>query len=123
MNGAWKQILIAWLLGGVVGFAGARWSAPSWFHRHGEGKQAQARMLQRFSSKLRLTPDQRAKVAAIFEAKRQKIDALRAEVRPKFEEIRASTSAEIRALLTPEQQRAFDVMHAKQEARRKAWDR
>ncbi len=110
MTRAWIKIVAAFLLGGVVGAVGARWSGPYLFHRYGESTQAQARMLQRFSATLHLTPEQRMQVAAIFEAKRQKIEALRAEMRPKFEEIRTSTSAEIRRLLTPEQQPRFDVM-------------
>ncbi len=116
-----KQVLVAFVLGGVVGIVGARWCAPSGFHRHWRDGQSQARMLQRFSAKLQLTPAQRTQVAAILEAKRRKIDALRAEIRPKFEEIRTSTAAEIRVRLTPEQQKTFDVMQADWEARARKW--
>ncbi len=110
MTRPWLQLLMAFFLGAVVGVVGARWSAWHGPHRHWEGKQAQSRMLKQFSSKLHLTSDQRTQVAAILEAKHQKIEALRTEIRPRFEEIRASTSAEIRQRLTPEQQQRFDVM-------------
>ncbi len=93
--------------------------APFYLHRHWNSGQFQARLLQRFSSKLKLTPEQRTQVATILEAKRQKIDALRADIRPKFEEIRTSTAADIRKLLTPEQQQKFDVMQVEWETRRR----
>lgn len=120
MTLAWKQILIAFLLGAMVGVAGARWGplAPLG-HRRWDHGQFHTRLLQQFSAKLKLTTDQRARVAAILEEKRKRMDALRAEIRPKFEEIRAATSTEIRILLTPAQQQAFDVMNAKLEARAK----
>ena len=114
-----KPVLMAFVVGGVVGVAGARWCAPFAFHRHWQ--ETPARMLERFSSKLHLTPTQRTQVAAILEAKRKKIEALRAEVRPKFDQIRTATSAEIRPLLRPEQQKKFDVMQAEWETRRKQW--
>ncbi len=121
MTGTWKQIVIAAVLGGSVGFAGAWWALPRiCHHRWGDG-QFQHRLLDQFSSELKLTPDQRDKVAAILEAKRQKIETLRAEMRPRFEQIRISTSAEIRQLLTPEQQQRFDVLQAKWDQQRKKW--
>ena len=123
MTLAWKQIVIALVMGALVGVVGAKWCASSHFHRHGERGQFQTRMLQRFSSKLNLTPGERTQVAAILEAKRRKIDALRAEIGPRFEDIRTSTSAEIRQLLTPEQQKRFDIMQAEWDARRKQFHR
>ena len=119
MKRAWQQIAIAFALGGCAGVA-VTWScAPRMFrHRWGSG-QFQQRLLNQFSSKLHLTPEQRTRVAAILDAKRQKIDVLRAEIRPRFEDIRTSTSAEIRQVLTPEQQRTFDAMEADWGARMK----
>lgn len=112
-----KQILVAFALGAVVGMVVSRSLSRDFHHHWGDG-QFQARMLQRFSAKLKLTPEQRAQVAKIFEEKRQKIEALRAEVRPKFEDIRTATSAEIRRLLSPDQQKQFDAMEAEWNARR-----
>ena len=119
MKIVWKQVLVSFVLGVMVGAAGVRWCAPYYFHRHWGGKESQARLLERFDSKLKLTPEQRSQVAEILDGKRQKIDALRAEIRPKFEEIRSSTSAEIRGLLTPEQQKKFDAMQIEWEAQAK----
>ena len=119
MKLAWKQVVIAFMLGGCVGFAVAKSCGPRMFHRHGDGTHFQQRLLDRFSSKLQLTPEQRTQVAAILEAKRQKMDALRAEIKPRFEEIRISTSGEIRQLLNPDQQPRFDAMETEWAARKK----
>ncbi len=120
MKLAWKQIVIAFVLGGCVGFAAAQVCPFGRFHHHrwGGGRFEQ-QLLDRFSSKLNLTSEQRGQVATILEAKRQKMDALRAEIKPRFEEIRTSTSAEIRQLLTADQQRRFDVMEAEWAAKKK----
>ena len=118
----WKQILIGFVLGAVVGaFAGKQWCAPSFSHRPWAGgrEHVQEKMLEKFNSKLDLNSDQQQKVAVILQQKRQKIDALRGEMRPKFEEIRNATRSEIRQLLTPEQQTKFDAMVAERDAQRK----
>jgi len=41
---------------------------------------------------------------------------LRTELRPRFEEPRMKARSRIRALLTPEQQKKFDALVAKQDA-------
>ena len=126
MKLAWMQLLVAFLLGAVVGATGAYAGAQHRMHRHWKPGEMQARMLERFSSKLKLTPEQRTKVAAILEDKRERMQALRAQMRPRFEEIRTSTASAIRPLLTVEQQEKFDVMNAKWEAKmkkRRGWER
>ena len=119
MTLAWKPIAVAFVLGGCVGLAVARGCALRMLHHHRGAAHVQQRMLNRFSSKLQLNPEQRSHVAAILETKRQKLEALRTEIRPRFEEIRTSTSAEIRQLLNPEQQKRFDAMEAEWTARMK----
>ena len=119
MKPAWNHVVVALALGGCVGFFVAHSCAPGTFHHRWGGGRFQQRLLNRFSSKLQLTPEQRSRVAAILEAKRQKMEALRAEIRPRFEELRASTSDEIRRLLTPEQQQRFDVMETEWQTQRK----
>ena len=119
MKLSWNQIVIALVLGGYAGFALARGCVFGMFHSHRGSDQAQHRLLDRFSSKLKLTPKQRNQVGAILQVKRRKIDTLRAEIKPRFDELRASTSAEIRHTLTPEQQRQFDLMETQRDARMK----
>ena len=116
MKLAWKQIVFAFLFGAVVTALGT-YACPFYHRPWGGGKHFQERMLKRFDAKLNLTPDQEERLAAILEQKRGKIDALRSEMRPKFEEIRKTTRVEIRQILTPEQQTKFDKMSAEWEER------
>ncbi len=115
----WKQTLAVFVLGCTVGMVGTYWCGPLSSHSHGRHGHSPERLLEKFNSKLSLTQDQRTQVAAILEAKHQKIQLLRGEFRPKFEEIRAAATAEIRQVLTPEQQQKFDVMDAKWKAKAK----
>jgi Spy/CpxP family protein refolding chaperone len=119
MKIAWAQVGAAVALGAVLGAA----AAPGLMFRAWERGRAEERMLDRFSRELRLSDEQRGQVAAILESKRQRIDALRAEIRPKFQDIHASASAEIRAILTPDQQPAFDAIEARHNAQRERWRR
>jgi Spy/CpxP family protein refolding chaperone len=121
MTLAWKQVMVAFLLGACVGAAalgGKLWSARKsrWDSGH-----SQQQLLKRFNDALQLTPAQQPQVAAILEAKRQKIDALRAEMRPRFEEVRAAARAELRPLLTPAQQDKLEAMETKWEQRKQRW--
>lgn len=120
MKFVWKQVVVAFLLGVAVGGIGGRWCALEYGGKPWSRWSPQ-RLLQQFSRKLRLTPEQRTQVGAILEAKRQKIDALRAEARPRFDEIRSSASVEIRQLLTPEQQARYEKIKAEQQAHRERW--
>ena len=119
MKFAWKQIALAFVLGIGVGGVLAGWGSPYALHKRWGGRQLQERLLRQLTTKLQLTPTQQNQVAGILESKRQKMDALRTEIRSHFDELRTSTSAEIRQLLTPEQQKRFDAMEAEWEARRK----
>ena len=115
----WRQIIAALVVGLIVGslgtlrcerseFRGA-WKNPRAFQKH---------MMEHFTDKLKLTPGQKEKVSAILNDARSKIDVLRQEVRPRFEEVRNSSRAEILKLLMPEQRKKFDEMTAQRDARR-----
>ena len=119
MTLAWKQIAVAFVFGACVGVVANRAYVRHRVHRPGAEAQFQQRLVNRLSAKLGLTPEQRTQVASIFEAKRQQLEALRAEITPQFEALRAATRAEIRQLLSPAQQQRFDVLEAAWEAKRK----
>jgi Spy/CpxP family protein refolding chaperone len=116
----WLRTLLTLALGFMLGamFA-ARWGhgRPPWL-KEPNLEQRYERLLERFNSKLGLTPEQKELVRAVLEVKRLKIEALRAATKPKFDEIRDSARAEIRKILTPEQQAKFDEMQKRWEARR-----
>src|SRR3972149_350592 len=113
----WKQVVISLFIGFSLGAAVGWWGSQ--YSEDWRGKDRYSWMLERFSSRLDLTPQQKKDIAEILEAKRQSITALRAEIRPRFEKIRTSPRQEIRKRLTPEQQQKFDAMHEEWESRRK----
>jgi Spy/CpxP family protein refolding chaperone len=78
-------------------------------------------MVQRFTRELNLNEAQQAQVRSIFDAKRQQLVALHAQVRPQFDIIRKETSDQIRGVLTPEQAKQYDEMEAKHEAKRRKY--
>jgi len=76
-----------------------------------------AHRLKQLETKLQLTADQKPKVAAILNALDVKLRSIRtddsiarADKRAKAEETRKAADAEIRALLTPDQQKIFDTL-------------
>jgi Spy/CpxP family protein refolding chaperone len=120
MTISWKQAAPAFAVGLLAGALLSFWAPRGLMHRgfHGyDMEHRQHELLERFSRKLSLTPEQRTKVGAILEEKGRKMKSLWQDTRPKFDEVRKSTSAEIRALLTPEQQTKFDALQQKMEAR------
>lgn len=114
----WKRMAVAFVAGLLFGTALGGWGLKCHLERrwhHGEKRYE--RMLEHFSRKLNLAPEQKKKVGAVLETKRQRMKALRAEIRPKFEGLRKATETDIRNILTPEQQVAFDKMQSERESR------
>jgi len=70
-----------------------------------------ATMLARLDEAVTLTADQKTKVTDIYKKMTDQMQALAPEDRrTKGHDIRTATNAEIRALLTPDQQKKFDAM-------------
>ena len=111
----WKHVFIALLIGTMIGYLGGLRTMHHQMHPWKNGG-----MLEHFNKELKLTPDQKEKMGKILDAKRSQIAALRNEIHPKFEAIRASSKEEIRKILTPEQQEKFDKLEAKWES---AWQK
>jgi Spy/CpxP family protein refolding chaperone len=76
----------------------------------GEGRRGAMRgmLVERLGRDLDLTPEQRAKIAAILANSRTRLDTMQRDVRERFEEEGRSLRDEIRSVLTPEQQQTFD---------------
>jgi len=81
------------------------------------GRMDPAEMLERLKTAVNLTDDQTAKVKAIFQDQREKMEALRGDEslsredrRAKMMELMKAGHDQIRALLTPDQQQKFDAM-------------
>lgn len=80
--------------------------------RRDPAKMREQRM-QVLNEKLSLTPDQQAQIKAIWDQAEVQGKALRAQgadLRAKGMEVMKATRAQVRATLTPEQQKIFDAM-------------
>ena len=69
---------------------------------------------------LDLTPDQQAKVTPIVDQTKPQIQAIHQEAMEKMHAVMENAGAQIRPLLTPEQQTKFDAMKKAHEDMRKA---
>ncbi len=88
---------------------------------HG-GKRDPEHMFEKMRRDLDLDERQAAEVRRILDETRNEYRGLRAEARPRFDTIRQSARARIRALLTPEQQQRFDARVAELDRKREAED-
>jgi Spy/CpxP family protein refolding chaperone len=111
-----KYGAIIFLLGLLAGGVLSRFMSPWLFHRFSHDRR-QDKLLRRISAELDLDPGQKEKIAAIFASTRPEMDALISDVRPRFEAIRNAAAAQIRQLLTPDQQTKFDQSRKRREDR------
>jgi Spy/CpxP family protein refolding chaperone len=88
---------------------------------HGPGPHHEmGNPLEHLSKDLNLTDDQKAKVQPIIDQTKPQMEAIHKEAMEKMHALMESTGAQIRSLLTPEQQTKFDAMKKAQEDMRKA---
>ena len=66
------------------------------------------RLIERLDRDLQLSADQRQRIESILEARRPRIEAVQREVIARAEREQREMQAEIRGVLTPEQQERFD---------------
>ena len=66
------------------------------------------RLIERLQRDLSLTPEQRTEIEAIFESRRQALEAVQKDVITRAGQQQRELQAEIRRVLTPEQQERFD---------------
>ena len=67
-----------------------------------------ARLIDRLDRELQLTDEQRASIQTILEARREPLERVQREVRSRMEQEQREFQAEIRKVLTAEQQPKFD---------------
>lgn len=107
----WIKTAAVFLLGFLVGIAAAGVTVRQCF-LHGPSNDPRV-VLQRLSSKLNLTEDQKPKVEALIKQEMPKGEALRQETRDKFKALKNSFDAQLRPLLSPDQQKKLDRMNAR----------
>jgi hypothetical protein len=105
----WKYILVSFviglLLGGSVGLYYSHNLARHWIQKGPEI------FLHKLDHEIHLTDSQRTQILILLDAKRDKMIAYQ-------DELRKTARAQIRILLSPEQQTRFDAMIAKHDAER-----
>ena len=124
MKPAWKQILPAFVLGLVFGAALGSWAHRTAVRRFAGDGHASKRMLEKFSKELKLDAGQKEAVRVILESRRDEMKAFRQETHKKFDALRLAMHADIKKILTPEQQTRFAGMAARWESpRKRRWDK
>ena len=87
---------------------------------HGRGHHKRGNPVEHLTKALDLTPDQQAKIQPIFDQAKPQLKAAREESMQKIKAIRENVHAQVRPLLTPEQQQKFDALKKAREDMRKA---
>lgn len=120
----WAVLIGIFLLGGVTGAAldgvyrsRAVAGRPEARHRDPEEQFATMRR------ELNLSDEQATAIRAILEESRAEFRTLRAEVKPRYDEVRQRARTRMRALLNPEQQQRFDAKLAELDAQREERER
>jgi Spy/CpxP family protein refolding chaperone len=117
----WSVVVVVFLLGCVTGA-----SLDGVYRSRAEGEMQRDRKgdkFERLRRDLNLNDEQATRVRAILDETRDEYRRLRAEARPRYDEIRERGRASIRAVLTPEQQTVFDAKVAERDARHKDRER
>jgi hypothetical protein len=114
VNDKIKNPIILILLGLALGVGGTMGLSRL---RHRHRKLDPERLTQRFTRDLNLNAEQEKAVHLAMAASAAKLQSLREETAGKFKEIRVATRADVRKLLDPEQQKKFDDIAARWDAR------
>lgn len=109
----------AFLLGGGIGLITGMQVDDGHGRDHGPRLGGRG-YLERLQRELDLTPGQRDSVRAVLERHRPGFDSVWAETRPRYETLRDGVRSDIRAQLDPDQQRRYDDMIARLDAKRRA---
>jgi Spy/CpxP family protein refolding chaperone len=72
------------------------------------GSPSPARLIDRLDRELQLTDDQKESIERIFEARREPLERVQREMRERMDEEQRGLQADIRKVLTAEQQPKFD---------------
>ncbi len=112
----WLVVVLVFTLGCVTG-ASLDGVYRSRFGGTHAGRDGKGSIFERMSRDLNLSDEQATQVRSILDETRDEYRRLRAEARPRYDAIRDGGRARIRAVLTPDQQKIFDLKAAERDAR------
>jgi hypothetical protein len=119
------KIFISFIVGILLGIAGTGFYIHHCFSRAWMNSGNHNHVVDVLDSKLNLTADEKVKVEKIFDEANPAMDKIRVETNGKLKAMREKTSAQIRLILTPDQQKKFDDLRAdwdkKMNANDKGW--
>lgn len=118
-NKARLIILTAFVLGVLTGVGGMNLIAA----RFAPAAGAHPNMLEEIAREVSLTPAQRAEVDSILKKTRAESQEILKPLQPQMLDLRARTRAQIRAVLSPEQQARYDEWTRKRDAVKDAHDK
>ena len=103
---------VVFLLGAIVGGSLGTTIVSRQFASRPEisARQKRNMILEKFRSRLSLTPEQTEKVSVILEETHRQFRALEQSIKPQSVEIRSQMRNKVRQLLTEDQKGAFEVM-------------
>jgi len=110
----WSVVVLVFVLGCVTG-ASLVGAYRSQFG--GRERRDRSDIFERMRRDLNLSDEQAAQVRAVLDDTREQYRRLRAEARPRYDQIRDDGRTRIRAVLTTEQQKIFDLKAAERDAR------
>jgi Spy/CpxP family protein refolding chaperone len=107
-------------LGGLVYLQAGEPGMKHEHHGPGPDHMMMGNPLDHITKDLGLTDDQKAKVQPIIDQTKPQLEAIHQEAMQKMHALLENAGAQIRPLLTPEQQQKFDAMKKAHEDMRKA---
>lgn len=119
----WLVLLVVFVLGGVTGagLSGLYRSKANASFRESRERDHKA-MFEKIRNDLNLNAEQSKGMQKVLDETASEFRALRSDLRPRYEELRLKARAEMRALLTAEQQQKFDTLMVEIDARRQNGD-
>jgi len=75
------------------------------------------KIVAEYEARLKLTPEQFAKLNVILDETRQRMEETRQKMRPEYQKIHEDQVGKIRAILNPDQQVEYDKMRKEREER------
>ncbi|MFA5139410.1 MAG: hypothetical protein WC728_09275 [Elusimicrobiota bacterium] len=120
MRICWKQVIPVFVLGLVLGAAMGSWCHRAMFRKLMKGGPNSEWMLKKLGRDLELDAGQKEALKKVLDVKHEEMRAFHKETGERFRQMRASFEADIKKVLTPEQQAEFDALSIRWKTRHPA---